>query len=71
MFSTRDLQHSRSCEHMEKQWKGDTFFSHGSCHSKSTMILVKEHLDFKQISSKVDPLGRVYIFLEVIAIQET
>ena len=48
----------------KKQWKGDTFFSHGSCHSKGTMILVKEHLDFNQISSKVDPLGR-YIFLEV------
>ena len=28
------------------------------------MILVKEHLDFKLISSKIDPLGR-YIFLEV------
>ena len=49
---------------MEKQWNGDTFFSHGSCHSKGTMILVKEHLDFKLISSKIDPLGR-YIFLEV------
>ena len=28
------------------------------------MILVKGHLDFKLISSKIDPLGR-YIFLEV------
>ena len=28
------------------------------------MILVKEHLDFKLISSTIDPLGR-YIFLEV------
>ena len=27
----------------KKQWKGDTFFSHGNCHSKGTMILVKEH----------------------------
>ena len=47
----------------KKQWRGDTFFSHGSCHSKGTMILVKEHLDFKLISSKIDPLGR-YIFWE-------
>ena len=47
----------------KKQWKGDTFFSHGSCHSKGTMILIKEQLDFKLISSKSDPLGR-YIFLE-------
>ena len=50
----------------KKQWKDDTFFSQGtcSCHSKGTMILVKEHLDFKLISSKIDSLGR-YIFLEV------
>ena len=31
--------------------------SHGSCHSKGTMILVKEQLDFKLILSKIDPLG--------------
>ena len=42
---------------------------HSSCRSKGTMILVKEHLDFKQISSKEDPLGR-YIFL-VVAIQDS
>ena len=48
----------------KKQWKGETFSSHGSCHSKGTMILIKEQLDFKLISSKIDPLGR-YIFLEV------
>ena len=45
------------------QWKGDTFFSHGSCHGKGTMILVKEQKDFKLILSKIDPLGR-YILLE-------
>ena len=47
----------------KKQWKGVTFFSHGIGHSKGTMILVKEQLDFKLISSKSDPQGR-YIFLE-------
>ena len=45
------------------QWKGDTFFSQGSCHSKGTMVLVKEQFDFKLISTKIDPLGR-YILLE-------
>ena len=48
----------------KKQWKGKTFFSHGSCRSKGTMILIKEQLDFKLISSKIDLLGH-YIFLEV------
>ena len=47
----------------KKQRKGDTFFSHGISHSKGTMILVKEQLDFKLISLKTDSLGR-YIFLE-------
>ena len=58
MFSSRDPQQA-----LQKllTWKGDTFFSHGSCHSKGTMILVKEQLDL--ISSKIDLLGR-YILLE-------
>ena len=47
----------------KQQWKGDTFFAHGNSHSKGTMILVKEQLDFKLISLKTDSLGR-YIFLE-------
>ena len=47
----------------KKQWKGDIFFSHGSCHSRGTMILVKDHLDFKLVSTKVDPLG-CYILIE-------
>ena len=28
------------------QWKGKLFFSHGSNHSKGTMILIREGLDF-------------------------
>ena len=60
MFSSRDLQQALQ---QLLTWKGDTFFSHGSCHSKGTMILVKEQLDFKLISSKIDLLGR-YILLE-------
>ena len=50
----------------KKQWKARRylFLSHGSSHSKGTMILVKEQFDFQLISSKTDSLGR-YIFLEV------
>ena len=47
----------------KKQWKGDIFFSHGNCHSRGTMILEKDHLDLKLVSTKVDPLGR-YILIE-------
>ena len=53
----------------KKQWKGNTFFSHGSCHSKGTMILVKEQLDFKLISAKIDPLGlnSIFVLLNIYA----
>ena len=38
----------------KKQWKGDMFFSHGTGHSKGVLILVRDHLDFKLQSVKVD-----------------
>jgi len=57
-YSTPEVVKAR-----KKQWTGDTFFSHGSSHSKGTMILVKEQFDFKLISSKTDSLG-LYIFLD-------
>ena len=31
----------------KKQWKGETFFSHGTNHSRGVLILVKDQLDFK------------------------
>ena len=41
------------------------FVSHGTGHSKGVLILVKDHLDFKLQSVKVDLQGR-YILLEAI-----
>ena len=60
VFYMRPTALQKSLIHGKKQWKSETFFSHGSSHSKGTMILVK---DFKLISFKTDSLGR-YIFLE-------
>ena len=39
------------------------FFSHGSNHSRGVLVLIKDNLDFKIHSSKVDSRGR-YIFLD-------
>ena len=45
---------SREVEYIwRKQKKGDMFFSHGSSHSREFVILVREQLDFKLMSSKV------------------
>ena len=45
------------------------FFSHGSSHSREVVILVREQLDFKLMSSKVGDQGR-YILLHAM-IQDT
>ena len=61
------LQETYSTSEVEniwkKQWKGDMFFSHGTGHSKGVLILVRDNLDFKLQSVKVDSQGR-YILLE-------
>ena len=57
-YSTRDIENIWT-----KQWKGEMFFSHGSNHSRSVLILTKDNLDFKIHSTKVDSQGR-YIFLD-------
>ena len=49
----------------KKQWKGKTFFSHGTNHSRGVLILVKVQLDFKLQSLKVDSQGR-YVLLEAL-----
>ena len=49
----------------KKQWKGKMFFSHGTNHSRGVLILVKDRLDFKLQSVKVDSEGR-YILLEAL-----
>ena len=44
------LQETYSTEELEnqwkKQWRGDLFFAHGTSHSKGTLILIREGLDF-------------------------
>ena len=44
---------------------GKTFFSHGTNHSRGVLILVKDQLDFKLQSFKVDSQGR-YVLLETL-----
>ena len=67
------LQETYSSKEVEniwrKQWKGDMFFSHGSSHSRGVLILVRDQLDFKLLSSRVDDQGR-YILLHAM-IQDT
>ena len=51
---------------MEKKlWKGKTFFSHGTNHSRGILILIKDQLDFRLQSLKVDLQGR-YFLLEAL-----
>ena len=57
-YSTRDIENI-----WRKQWKGEMFFSHGSNHSRGVLVLIKDNLDFKIHSTKVDFQGR-YIFLD-------
>ena len=59
-YSTSDVENI-----WKKQCKGDMFFSHGTGHSKGVLILVKDDLDLKLQSIKVDSQGR-YILLEDI-----
>ena len=57
-YSIRDIENI-----WRKQWKGEMFFSHGSNHSRGVLIPIRDNLDFKIHSTKVDSQGR-YIFLE-------
>ena len=57
-YSTRDIENI-----WRKQWKREMFFSHGSNNSRGVLVLIKDYLDFKIHSTKVDSQGR-YIFLE-------
>ena len=49
------------------QWKGKMLFSHGSHHSKGTLVLIKQGLDFEQKSVLCDPNGR-FIILKAVNI---
>ena len=63
------LQECYCCEDIETEWAdewgGMCLFSHGSKHSKGTVILIKKGFDLSIISKKVDIDGR-YIILKVI-----
>lgn len=72
------LQETYSSKDVENIWrkqrKGDMFSSHGSSYSRGVLVLgvyvlVREQLDFKLLSSKVDDQGR-YILLYAM-IQDT
>ena len=59
-YSTRDVENI-----WKNQWRGNLFFSHGTCHSKGVLVLVKGNLDFNLQTVKTDPEGR-YILLDAI-----
>ena len=56
-YSTREVENI-----WKKQWRGDLYFSHGTCHSKGVLLLVKGNLDFSLQKVMTDPEGR-YIML--------
>jgi len=57
-YSTSDVENV-----WKTQWRGKVFFSHGTTHSRGTMILIRDDLDFEVSNTISDPCGR-YIFLE-------
>ena len=59
-YSTREVENI-----WKKQWRGDLYFSHGTCHSKGVLVLVKGNLDFSLQKVMTDPEGR-YIMLDAI-----
>ena len=63
------LQETYSTPEVENEWKGKTFFSHAANQSRGVLILVKDQLDCRLQSLKVDSQSR-YVLLEAL-IQET
>ena len=63
------LQETYSTPEVENEWKGKTFFSHATNQSRGVLILVKDQLDCRLQSLKVDSQSR-YVLLEAL-IQET
>ena len=65
-FFLQETCRTRDVENISKnQWRGNLFFSHGTCHSKGVLVLVKNNLDFNLQIVKVGPEGR-YIMLDAI-----
>ena len=67
-FDITFFQETYSSESDESQWinewSGKIMFSHGTNHSKGTMILFRPGFDFKIISESIDKNGR-YIILKM------
>ena len=59
-YSTRDVENI-----WKNQWRGNLFFSHGTCHSKGVLVLVRDNLDLNLQTVKIDSEGR-YIMLDAI-----
>ena len=63
------LQETYSTEELEnqwrKQWRGDLFFAHGTSHSKGTLILVKQGLDFAIRGTHRDDSG-TFLMLDAL-----
>jgi exonuclease III len=63
------LQETYSTSEVENiwktQWKGKVFYSHGTTHSRGTMILISGDLEFELMNIYTDTNGR-YIFLEAM-----
>ena len=49
----------------KSQWRGETYFAHGTVHSRGVSILVRNTLDFRPKSVKSDEEGR-FLCLEAI-----
>ena len=45
VYSTPEVENE-----WKKQWKGKTFFSHGTNHGRGVLILVKDQLDFRDFA---------------------
>ena len=59
-YSTAELEND-----WRKQWRGDLVFAHGTSHSKGTLILIREGLDFLIKSVQRDEMG-TFIMLDVL-----
>ena len=59
-YSTKEVEND-----WKKQWKGETYFSHGSVHSRGVLVLIKNSLEFQIKSMRQDKEGR-FIFLEAL-----
>ena len=63
IYSTRDVE--SIWKNQWSKWRGNLFFSHGTCYSKGVLVLVKNNLDFNLQTVKTDPEAR-YIMLDAI-----